>query len=75
MTSEQKNKMAQHIDKQLSEFFDGYVLIGFDAISQSPIVVSSSSDGKTAAALNMLLSTTTVDTEPMEDHGTSEEAI
>jgi hypothetical protein len=46
---------TNRIDQILSEYTDGYLLIGFHPITQEPMLVARTINVKTAIALNALL--------------------
>jgi hypothetical protein len=48
-------QIGQMLGPRLSDFFEGYVLVGFLAGTDDPIIMYSPSDRRTALALNQLL--------------------
>lgn len=49
------NSIGEEVHRRVSEFFDGYVLVGFVAGDDNPVIVTPSMDIKTALAINNLL--------------------
>jgi len=46
------SKIADHLRSRASEFMDGFVIIGFIAGSETPVVIADAKDARTAFALN-----------------------
>ena len=47
-----ETKIAEHLRSHMTEFLDGFVVVGFIAGSESPVVIVDAKDARTAFALN-----------------------